>query len=237
MPGEKRIALDPRLSMIAQLAGKCERFADIGCDHGRLGAFMLQNGLCRHACLTDISELSLKKARALIGHLGLTDRVDYRVGDGANALESPCEVAVIAGMGGTTIARIIREGRAALGEARLILQPNVAAPELREALWAENYRVTDERIALDGRRNYLIIVAEPDNRPKSDKTDHSLKEMIVGSVLLERMPDELEPYTRFKLRVAQKAQKGAQHGGDAAQVDALQREIDIWREVLECLRA
>ena len=34
MTGNGRIVLDPRLSMIARLVGSCERYADIGCDHG-----------------------------------------------------------------------------------------------------------------------------------------------------------------------------------------------------------
>ena len=235
MPGEKRIALDPRLSMIAQLVGSCECLADIGCDHGRLGAFMLQNHRCKRAQLTDISDMSLKKARSLIALAGLSEFVDFCVGDGAKALIAPCDVAVVAGMGGTTIAQIIRDGRDALGSARLVLQPNVAVPELREALWGEGYGITDERVVQDGRRNYVILVAEVNNRPKSAITDHSLKEKIVGGVLLERMPPELSPYAQFRLRVARKALKGAEAGGDGEQAALLSQEIEIWEEVLSCL--
>ena len=61
-----KIALDPRLSMIARMVGACECCADIGCDHGRLGAFLLQSGQCRRVQLTDISEPSLDKAKRLI---------------------------------------------------------------------------------------------------------------------------------------------------------------------------
>ena len=43
MPG-RGIALDARLSAIAQMVGRCGSYADIGCDHGRLGAFLLQKG-------------------------------------------------------------------------------------------------------------------------------------------------------------------------------------------------
>ena len=40
---EKSISLDSRLKCIAELIGKCDHYADIGCDHGRLGAFLLQH--------------------------------------------------------------------------------------------------------------------------------------------------------------------------------------------------
>ena len=229
MAGDKNITLDPRLSMIAGLVGRCESYADIGCDHGRLGAFLLKNGFVRRAQLTDISGDSLKKARRLVGLLGLTDRVDFRVGDGAKALIDPPDVTVIAGMGGTLIAKIVREGREHLGTSRLVLQPNVAAPELRLALTECGYRISDERVAKDGRRNYVIIAAEP------GEASYTERELVVGPILLHRMPDELAPYAAFRLRVAKKALTGAVRGGDEGQVAALEHEIDIWEEVMACL--
>ena len=222
--------MDPRLSVIARLAGSCERFADIGCDHGRLGAFMLECGLCRRAVMADISEPSLKKARALIAHLGLSESVDFRVGDGLLALDAPVDVAVIAGMGGPTIAHILKAGRDKLGDARIVLQPNVGAPELRGAVSEIGYRIVDERVAQDGRRNYIAIAAEP------GESRYDERQLTVGPVLLERLPEELAPYARFRLRVARKALAGARAGGDAAQEAALEREIAIWEDVSACLR-
>ena len=225
-----RIVLDPRLSMIARLIGNCESYADIGCDHGRLGAFMLQCGQCKRAVLTDISEPSLRKARNLIGILGLSDRAVFAVGDGARALNEPVDAVVIAGMGGATIADIVRDGRERLGNARLILQPNVAAPQLRETLSECGYEIADERVAQDGRRNYVVICAQPGH------ANYCERELIVGPVLLKNLPGELEPYARFRLKVAKKALSGAEASEDAAQTEPLQREIAIWEEVLECLR-
>ncbi len=224
------IALDPRLSMIARLVGPCECCADIGCDHGRLGAFLLQTDQCRYVQLTDISEPSLGKARALIRGLGLTDRVRFAVGDGLTALENTPEVIVIAGMGGITVADILHNGRERLNGARLVLQPNVAAPQLREALSRLDYAITDERVARDGRRCYVVIQAEP------GKADYSLKQLTVGPVLLSRMPEELKPYAAFRLRVAQQALSGALTSDDSAQREPLEREIAIWEEVCACLQ-
>lgn len=225
-----QIVLDPRLSMIARLVGPCESYADIGCDHGRLGAFMLQSGQCQRAVLTDISEPSLKKARNLIGILGLSGRTEFAVGDGALALTGPVDAVVIAGMGGATIAQIVERGREKLGDARLILQPNVAAPQLRSTLAENGYAIYDERVVQDGRRNYVILCARP------GKADYSLKQTVVGPVLLEKLPPELTPYAQFRLRVAKKALSGAAASGDAAQTEPLEWEIAIWEEVLTCLQ-
>ena len=225
-----QIALDPRLSMIASLVGKCECCADIGCDHGRLGASMLQAGRCARMVLTDISEPSLKKARRLIHGLGLDDRATFAVGDGALALQQPVDAAVIAGMGGATISEILYKGREALGNARLVLQPNVAAPQLRQALSDCGYAIADEHVVRDGRRCYVVIAADP------GKSNYSLKERVVGPVLLKRLPPELADYARFRLRVTQKALNGAEQGDDAAQRTVLSEELEIWREVWVCLQ-
>ena len=230
MQGVGKIALDPRLSMIARLVGQCECCADIGCDHGRLGAFMLQSGQCGRVQLTDISAPSLEKARRLLRDLDLSDRADFCVGDGARALVRSADAVVVAGMGGVTIAQILRGGRDKLGNARLVLQPNVAAPQLRGELSRLGYAITDEHIARDGRRCYVIIVAQP------GKSDYGLKQRIVGPVLLERMPAELAPYAKFRLRVAKKALEGAESSRDGAQIAPLRQEIEIWEEVCACLR-
>ena len=224
------IALDPRLSMIARMVGSCECCADIGCDHGRLGAFLLQTGQCKALQLTDISEPSLNKARVLMDNLDLTDRVRFAVGDGVMALEGTPDVIVIAGMGGATIAQILENGREKLGDARLVLQPNVAAPQLRQTLCSLDFAVTDEQVIQDGCRCYVVIQAE------RGKADYSLKQLTVGPVLLAHMPRALEPYAAFRLRVAKKALAGALASVDDAQRVPLEREIAIWEEVWKCLQ-
>ena len=226
---DRCITLDARLSALAGLVGECDRYADIGCDHGRLGAYLLQTNRVRRAILSDISEDSLKKARRLIGLLGLSDRVDFRVGDGAKVLDVPVDFTVIAGMGGTLIGKIIRDGREHLGLSRLILQPNVAAPELRRTLMECGYRICDERVTRDGGRNYVVIAAEP------GEASYTERELIVGPLLLKKLPPSLVPYAAFRLRVAKKALLGAEKGGDTVQAAALQHEIDIWEEVSKCL--
>ena len=153
----------------------------------------------------------------------ITGRVDFCVGDGAQALREPPDVAVVAGMGGQTIAGIVERGRDMLKNARLVLQPNVAAPELRARLQAAGFCITDEAIVRDGRRLYIIIAAE------AGEMRLTPEEAEVGPVLLRRRPPLLSDYAAFRLRVAGKALQGARRGhGDAA---AFEREISIWEAI------
>lgn len=217
------ISIDPRLTAIAQMCGECAMLADIGSDHGRLGAYMLQTGMCRKVQLTDISAPSLEKARLLIGKLGLAGCTSFCVGDGALALNETPDVAVIAGMGGETIAGIVDRGAEKLGAARLVLQPNVAAPFLRGELARCGYMITDERIVRDGRRLYAIIAAE------KGKAQYGEFELNVGPVLMNTRPAELFDYAQFRLRVVRKALKGIKTGGGAD--GGMLREKEIWEEV------
>ena len=229
MMEQKHIVLDPRLSMIAEMVGRCNACADIGCDHGRLGAFLLQHGWVERMVLADISDPSLDKARALIRLLGLEARTRFLVCDGADALDTPVDVAVIAGMGGTTIAGIVERGRARLGNARLILQANVAQPELRARLSAVGYALTDERIVRDGRRLYVLMEAHP------GKSEYDFREKLVGPVLLKERPALLRDLAAFYIRVARKALAGAEAGNEEQTARQLRRELEIWEDMERCL--
>lgn len=226
---DKHISLDPRLSRIAALVGICECCADIGSDHGRLGAFLLQSDQCRRVVLTDISAASLAKARKLIALMDLESCTDFCVGDGALAIDCPVDAAVIAGMGGESIASIVEESAGRLHGARLVLQPNVALASLRRRLNQCGWRIVDEDLVRDGRRIYPILVATEGEQRLNDLQAEA------GPVLLERRPPLLADYTAFRLRVARKALSGAQQGGDEESIDALRREIAAWEEVEACL--
>lgn len=226
---DKRISLDPRLSRIAALVGTCECCADIGSDHGRLGAFLLQSGQCQRVVLTDISGASLSKARKLIALMDLEKRASFCVGDGALAIDCPVDAAVIAGMGGETIASIVEESAGRLHGARLVLQPNVALASLRRRLNQCGWRIVDEDLVRDGRRIYPILMATEGEQHLSELQTEA------GPVLLERRPPLLADYTAFRLRVARKALSGAQQGDNAENIAELRREIKLWEEVEACL--
>lgn len=226
---EKQLSLDSRLSMIAEMLGVCACCADIGSDHGRLGAFLLQKQRCERVCLTDISASSLDKARRLIRLLGLDERAAFYVGDGALALEERVDAAVIAGMGGETIAEIVEASAGRLDGARLILQPNVAAPQLRRRLNGCGWKIVNEALARDGRRIYIVMEAVQGAQALSEL------EYEAGPVLLKKRPEEMKDYAAFRLRVARKALEGAVSGADRSNEAALRREVALWEEVEGCL--
>jgi len=228
MLGAKRVNLDARLTRIADLVGKCGTLADIGSDHGRLPVYLLQRQRVDKAYICDISESSLVKARHLLELCELDEKAKCICADGLKALVPPIDKVVIAGMGGKTICQILDEGKDKLFGAQLILQPNVAIPDVRRMIEKIDYHISDETVIRDGKRLYVIIVAQPgkQNRPLSEV------EQTVGPVLGKERSEAFAAYMDFRIRVLQKALRGAEEATDAGTIDsALKREMEIWLEV------
>lgn len=218
-------ALDERLGTIYDMLGTVRCVADIGTDHGYLGARLLMDDRAEKVQFLDISEPSLSKARRLMDRLGFLPRSDFAVGDGANALLYPADAIVIAGMGGSTVAHILREGAEKIRPARLLLQPNIAQAEVRRALCEIGYRIDDERLVRAAGRFYTIISAVPGH------AEYDEQQLQVGPVILQTRPDALADYAAFKVRVAKKALSGAQKSQRNVQ-QAFIDEIHLWEPLM-----
>ena len=53
----------------------CVLFADVGCDHGYMAQYMLENSLCERAYISDISFASLQKAYTLLSDYILSGKL------------------------------------------------------------------------------------------------------------------------------------------------------------------
>ncbi len=222
------IELDERLSMLYAMTPPCACAADIGADHGFLGARLLESGRCERVELLDISDASLQKARRLIRLNNLMARADFTVGDGVAALKNNADAIVIAGMGAPTISGILERGLKRLDHARLILQPNMGVDFLRRDLVRMGFAIVDEAVVQAGGRWYVGMAAE------KGEACYSERELLAGPVLLAKKPKALRGYVDFRLRVQRKAYEGALKGA-AAQAEALASEIALWEEIVQCL--
>ena len=151
------VTLDPRLSLAFDLYDTCELAADIGTDHARLPAALLQRGRCRRMILTDLSESALANARGEIIRRRLTDRVDFRCGNGLQPLQETCGMISVTGMGGRTIRDILLSGQDRLRGASLLLSAHTDLPLIREAVREIGYRLDREEPGFCAGRYYLVI--------------------------------------------------------------------------------
>ena len=157
------IRLSERMAALARLASGGAA-ADIGTDHGFVPIFMVQNGLCGRAVLSDINEGPLKKAEENIAASGLDHKLfDLRLGGGLSVLEDgEVDHVIIAGMGGELIASILGEDiRKSRSFKNFVLQPRTRAEVLRRWLDENGYAVTGEFLVRERGRICQIIRAVP----------------------------------------------------------------------------
>jgi tRNA (adenine22-N1)-methyltransferase len=201
---------------------RCATFADIGTDHGYLPLYLFRQGKIDRAYLTDISAPSLAKAKAAMERFGYSGRCVFSVGDGFSALDIFPEAAAIAGMGGALICEILSAGISKIRYSRLILQPNVDAPIVRKALTELGFRILDEAIAREGGRHYVVLAAE------AGSALYTERELEIGPILLKKGSPHMKSYIAFRVRVLEKALKGAE-GADDAAAEALKKALALWK--------
>lgn len=101
------IRLDQRLTAIANLVDY-GKVADVGCDHGKLGYYLVSTDRASEVIATDISAPSLAKAEELAKENGVQDVMTVRLGNGLEPVaDREVDTVIIAGLGGDVISDII----------------------------------------------------------------------------------------------------------------------------------
>lgn len=149
-----------RLRVIADLIDAGDNIvADIGCDHGILSKMLIDENRASKVIATDISKQSLEKTNHLVNEYNLKDKIETRVGDGFNPLTNETlDYAIIAGMGGYEIIKILNNKN--INVKKFILQPskNQNVVELRKYLNANNYFIENDFVVQDRNKFYNTIV-------------------------------------------------------------------------------
>ena len=166
--------LSARLECISEEIPDGASFIDIGTDHGYLGISRIVTGRSPFAILTDISGMSLEKAR-----LNAREICQDAVNDGRLRFVScgglddikpaSADCVVIAGMGGIEIASILLADPVKTGSfGRFILQPRNNSGRLRLALRSAGMDITKEKLVREGKYICEIITAVLAGRAADD---------------------------------------------------------------------
>ena len=153
----RNLRLDKRLTEVVSLIDANDSVADVGCDHGKIAVSAYEKTGNR-VIATDVSAPSLMKAQRLAFELGLDEEISFRVGDGLNVI-SPEEVntAIIAGIGGNEIIKILQNSRLELE--KYILVPHQHSEELCRYLLENGYGILRDYILECEKKFYRFFVA------------------------------------------------------------------------------
>ena len=153
-----KLPLSNRLLACCDFVSPGDRVADIGCDHGYLGIYLLKNGIASNVIASDVNEKPLQSALHNAVKFGVKEHMSFYLSDGIRSIPREFDVLVCAGMGGDTMISIL-EAAPWLKDPkyRLILQCQSKRPELRRYLTRQGFAICRETLAQDGKFLYPVM--------------------------------------------------------------------------------
>lgn len=161
MRGE--VVLSARMEALTRMVSDGSRVCDVGCDHGWVSIYLVQQGISPHVLAMDVRQGPLSRAQEHIRQQGLEAYIETRLSDGVTALEiGEADTVICAGMGGRLMQRILEHGRDKLAVMReLILQPQSEIAVFRVYLRQAGYETVAEDIVYEDGKYYPIMKAVP----------------------------------------------------------------------------
>ena len=155
------VSLSARLSAIAESLPRGGTICDVGSDHGILPLYLVQKGLVAHTLVTDLNDQPLERAKKAFREAGVFDKADFILTDGIlDVLSYSPDAYVIAGMGGETISGILLRALSGIPkETFFAFQPMTKQGELREFLYRNGFRISDEKAVSENGKSFLLIFA------------------------------------------------------------------------------
>ena len=184
--------LTPRLMMIAGLVPTCDTVCDIGTDHGYIAIYLAKKGISKKVIAADIKQGPLNQAEKNIALFDASDTVETRLSDGfENIGANEADCAIIAGMGGETIAEILKNEK---GCKHFVLQMQTAHRDLREFLSENGFVIEKEAIAKEGRKMYTALLCTKGSSYTLTETEKE-----IGPVLIKERPILFPDYVKYRL--------------------------------------
>lgn len=194
--------LSNRLRTVADMVTEGSRVADIGCDHGYTSIYLWKEKKCRRIIAMDVRKGPLERAETNINKYHLSEYIEVRLSDGAEALkENEADTLLMSGMGGRLTIDILKRAFQRFGKSfELVLQPQSEIFLVRAFLRKEGIKIVDEAMALDQGKYYPVIKAQPKSGREGtafgDKEEcegrkkyPQIVEDYFGPVLLDKRPE------------------------------------------------
>lgn len=210
--------LSRRLQAVASLVTVGHRVADIGTDHAYIPIYLMEEERAAFAIAMDVNEGPLKKAKEHVDRSCLKDKIELRLSDGFEKLKPfEADTAVIAGMGGPLMIRILEEYQeTTLSLKECILQPQSEIAKVRAFLLEKGFLfIREDMVKDDGKYYPMMKVAVPQSYRVSHKKKEQENisvwdetEIRYGKLLLEMRHSVLKEYLDREYAIRQQILKG-----------------------------
>ena len=217
------ITLSERLACCASHLCNGQRVADIGCDHGYLGIYLLQNGCASSVIAADVNEGPLQSAMRNATKFGVRSKMTFHLSDGAGNIPRDFDALICAGMGADTIIHILEDAPWLKSEQyNLILQCQSKTPTLRKYISDSGWCIKSETVLREGKFLYTVM---------SVRWDPTAPQLTPGecyiSPALQGSADDVSDYRK---RIIDGLRLAVNHQKDAQKSDIL-KELEQTMEV------
>lgn len=158
---DKEILLSERLKMNASFVPYGASVADVGCDHGYVAIYLLQQGIAKRVLAMDVNSGPLQRAESNIQKRGLAAKIECRLSNGLERLKAgEVNTILIGGMGGLLMIRILTEGKDVENLVdTLVLQPQSDLEKVRRFLHQTGFSIKAENMVKEDGKFYTAIQA------------------------------------------------------------------------------
>lgn len=225
--------LSLRLSAIADMVTTGNRLVDVGCDHGYLPVYLIQQKKIPSAIAMDVRKGPLSRAKEHIRQYGLEEYIQTRLSDGLENLKAgEGDTLVIAGMGGPLMERILTDGQSVRDSfSEMILQPQSDIPHFRRFIQSQGFQIVEEKMVEEESKFYPMMrvvrtCPEGDGNENlvSEAAPYTLEEAF-GKFLLKEHNPVLYRYLLREERIRADILKQLQAAPQAEAVTARIREV------------
>ena len=153
------IKLSLRLKKLAEYIDDNSNMVDVGCDHGLLDIYLIQNKKNIKIIASDVNENALGSAKKNIQKYKLEDKIETILSNGLDNIDTTnIDTIVIAGMGAHTITGILYNNLKKIeGVNKLVIQSNNDLDFLRYKVTKIGYYIAKEELVKDAGIIYTII--------------------------------------------------------------------------------
>ena len=160
--------LSKRLQAVADLLDCHEAIADIGCDHGFVSIYLIESKKAKRCLAMDVNIGPLERAKEHVIEKRLSTYIETRLSDGAKEIRfvtdqqgikrPEVQAALIAGMGGKLMIRIIQDSLNTFrGMEEFVLQPQSELARVRQFLKEIGCYIYKEEMVWEDGKYYPIM--------------------------------------------------------------------------------
>ena len=257
----EKVVLSARMQALTDMVTAGNRVCDVGCDHGWVSIYLVQQGISPRVLAMDVRQGPLSRAQEHIRQQGLEAYIETRLSDGVTALRAgEADTVICAGMGGRLMRRILEEGREKLeAMAELILQPQSEVADFRAYLRRTGYvTLAEDMVFEDGKYYPIMKVAasarglrvegsadretdgaesEAAEAETAEDADRRALQDRFGRMLLECRHPVLKQYLldaqQGNRRIAEQLRQNATGGRAVRRIRELEEEGRLVRQALE----